>query len=475
MKLKAGLSLFLIVVMLALPVLSACSGVSFKIDFIVDGEIYDSLDTNGSEVIKLPANPTKEGYDFAGWYWDDITFTRPFTANSLLEAPLTGDMKVYAKMVEVGSQAVTPVPGTAYKLFVDQENTGVRYYLNGKTDSYYLACNADIDASVNVYVENAELQGKYHLFAVVEGVRQYINIINNAGYYNAVYNNAPITAYSYDAQLETLVATVDGNKLVLAINTAVNYSRVGVRYINESNFLTHFAVSSNPDSVIPDTVAIEADIANVQSGALGLYKTTGTVIAVNAQSFLIDDGTGKILVYKGLSWVADVEVGDVVSLQGKTTIYSLGKQFGTDTEYTVTGTANVERGEPKAVTDNEINAYAYKTEIIPEYIKLVGVVELSGTYYNLNLGAGVITGSVVYPTAEDKALLTSLAGKTVEVIGYATSVTGGGQYLSIIAVSITESNATVNPDPTPNPNQPQNPVPEVLDTPEKIVNLLTVL
>ncbi len=45
--------------------------VDFKLNFIVAGEVYDTISTNGKEAIKLPDNPTKEGYIFDGWYWDN--------------------------------------------------------------------------------------------------------------------------------------------------------------------------------------------------------------------------------------------------------------------------------------------------------------------------------------------------------------------------------------------------------------------
>ncbi len=77
--------------------LASCGSVEFKVNFIVDGENYAIINTNGGETIKMPDNPTKEGYTFDGWYWDKDTWQKPFTANSLLDAPLSSDMSVYAK------------------------------------------------------------------------------------------------------------------------------------------------------------------------------------------------------------------------------------------------------------------------------------------------------------------------------------------------------------------------------------------
>ncbi len=78
-------------------VLSSCGGVEFEINFVVDDEVYASINTNGNETVEIPENPTKEGYTFDGWYWDKDSWQRPFTANSLLDEPLSSDMNVYAK------------------------------------------------------------------------------------------------------------------------------------------------------------------------------------------------------------------------------------------------------------------------------------------------------------------------------------------------------------------------------------------
>ena len=88
----------LVLVLILAVFFSACaSQVQFKLNFVVDEDIYATIDTTGQEMIKLPENPAKEGYVFDGWYWDNGTWQKPFTANSLLDAPLSSDMSVYAK------------------------------------------------------------------------------------------------------------------------------------------------------------------------------------------------------------------------------------------------------------------------------------------------------------------------------------------------------------------------------------------
>lgn len=77
--------------------LVSCKMVTFKVDFVVDGTVYSTINTRGQEIIKLPADPEKEGYVFDGWYWDESTWEKPFTAYSLMDSPLSNNVSVYAK------------------------------------------------------------------------------------------------------------------------------------------------------------------------------------------------------------------------------------------------------------------------------------------------------------------------------------------------------------------------------------------
>ena len=96
MKKLTILSLLIIAIVLTLG-LASCGDVEFEVKFIVDGEVYESVTTKGNEKISIPENPSKEGYIFDGWYWDNEIWEKPFTANSLLDAPLSSDMNVYCK------------------------------------------------------------------------------------------------------------------------------------------------------------------------------------------------------------------------------------------------------------------------------------------------------------------------------------------------------------------------------------------
>ena len=123
MKTRAFYKILLAVLLCAalVAVFAACDKkqVNFQLKFVVDGEVYATVDTAGSEAISLPQNPTKEGEVFDGWYWDKDTWQKPFTANSLLDTPLSSDMNVYAKWsepehvhTEVTDAAVAPTDTT---------------------------------------------------------------------------------------------------------------------------------------------------------------------------------------------------------------------------------------------------------------------------------------------------------------------------------------------------------------------------
>ena len=109
---KKIVSFTLVGIMLILTLfVASCGGdakVEFKVNFVVDGEIYSTISTSGEEVIAIPQNPSKDGYTFDGWFWDEGQWQRPFTANSLLNEPLSSDMSVYAKWTEINVEPEQP-------------------------------------------------------------------------------------------------------------------------------------------------------------------------------------------------------------------------------------------------------------------------------------------------------------------------------------------------------------------------------
>lgn len=100
MKRKTLFGVLVLVMLAAIAVFgfTACSTrvKNVHLNFIVDGQTISTIETSGKEVVAIPNNPEKEGYTFDGWYWDKGAWQQPFTANSLLNAPISSDMSVYA-------------------------------------------------------------------------------------------------------------------------------------------------------------------------------------------------------------------------------------------------------------------------------------------------------------------------------------------------------------------------------------------
>ena len=70
----------------------------YKLDFIVDGEVYHSRTTNGASRINPPIDPEKTGFVFDGWYFDE-EFTEKYTADYMITNPIKKDTKLYAKWI----------------------------------------------------------------------------------------------------------------------------------------------------------------------------------------------------------------------------------------------------------------------------------------------------------------------------------------------------------------------------------------
>ena len=101
MKKISRILFFIIILVFAIIGLCSCGEediIEFDITFESNGgSDVAPIKTTGNATLSIPQNPTKDGYIFDGWYWDNGTFNRKFTANSLLDEPIESDMTVYAK------------------------------------------------------------------------------------------------------------------------------------------------------------------------------------------------------------------------------------------------------------------------------------------------------------------------------------------------------------------------------------------
>lgn len=93
-KLKQKLTLGLSLTMLASFMLTSCGNISMKkITFYVDDNIVETIESNGNETIELPEAPSKEGYYFVGWYYDN----QEFSGDEFQDTKLTENINIYAQ------------------------------------------------------------------------------------------------------------------------------------------------------------------------------------------------------------------------------------------------------------------------------------------------------------------------------------------------------------------------------------------
>ena len=82
--------------MVLLVVCSAGCITDMTVNFYVDDKLYYQMGVDGTNSLSFPPNPTKEGYSFAGWYFDKGVWDKQVTFTSLLDMPLAGEVAVYA-------------------------------------------------------------------------------------------------------------------------------------------------------------------------------------------------------------------------------------------------------------------------------------------------------------------------------------------------------------------------------------------
>ena len=208
--------------------------------------------------------------------------------------------------------------------------------------------------------------------------------------------------------------------------------------------MTVFDITYIEETTVADILAGDADTE---------YVIKGTVYCFNAQSFVIGDGTGYILVYMGADWTVDVEIGDIVTVTGITSIYGNAIQFRKGSTYEKQASESVEYPDTVDKTAEELDAYSELGRVIPEYATVVGTLEFDGTYYNLTVDGASVSVSLTYITEAGAKVLEPFIGKTIRVGGYITGITAS-KYIQLMVYGFDEIE-TEDPTPDPEPDEPE--------------------
>ena len=318
---------------------SACSKVEFKVNFVVDGAVYATLNTNGEEIIKMPENPTKDDYDFDGWYWDKDTWQTPFTANSLLDAPLSSDMNVYCKWkpktvhvsgislnksevslhvdeTEILTATITPANATDTSVLWESSNATIATVTGGKITALRVG-SATITATANdggqiasceVYVTPISVESvslNYTQLSMLYGESKTLTasvVPQNATETGVIWQssnasvvaveNGKLTATGYGSAVIT-VTTVDGGKTatcaVEVIDDTITFKTLQVAADGE----TVYGKVSNATT----TFSFLKEIEEHGNATYQVYKeiTCETLLASKSISLNVGDNTVYIL------------------------------------------------------------------------------------------------------------------------------------------------------------------------------------
>ena len=168
----------------------------------------------------------------------------------------------------------------------------------------------------------------------------------------------------------------------------------------------------------------------------------GYISAVSSYGPILTDNGGSVLLYKTTGY----EIGDEVTVSGTISSYNCGFQIGTSgISIEKTGTTEVKYPAPfeitGAVADELLTSRT--TDDYAQFVKIVGTVAISGSYYNFNLdGATTAVGSFYGLTDAQKAKLVD--GEKTTIYGYFVSISKSGgapKFVNFVTTHINETPA----------------------------------
>ena len=298
-------------------------------------------------------------------------------------------------------------------------------------------------ASVTDFLALEESGAYYMLTGTVSGMA-------GAGEYGNIYlNDEASSIYVYGLlsgykgekkQFPALVEATglkDGDTLTI-IGKRTSYN--GTAQVGSAFYFSHEAGEGGGEEPEPETPVVT--ISEITEA--GTYKVEGaTVLAEYARGYLLGDSTGKMLAYLGTDHGFDFVAGDVITIEGTTSIYAGFAQFTAGSTLTKTGTIEVNHGEAEVLDAAAMDAYVAAPAI--KYVSYTGALAVSGNYFNVNVeGTETAIGSIQYPI--DAEALKAFDGKNITVTGYAIGVSGD-KYVNTMVLNVVEATEGGNDEP----------------------------
>ena len=344
-------------------------------------------------------------------------------AKGILVSDGTGSILVYPNKVpnySVGDSVIVTGTTSSYGGLLQYPNTST-ITRSGKSESYKYPKAEEMDAATlnswmkSPVVKYAKVSGKLSITTNSKGTTYYNVEIEGVNGQGSI--SYPMTGI-VDPALNGKDVDINGY-LIGVTGSSTKYANIMMTSICEKG-----GTMLTPIGVL---AASEA----------GEHKAEGVVIAKYARGFLISDGTGKMLVYNSKGY--DVEEGDVVAVDGKTSLYSGLMQFNSPKVTKLERTAKVSQPVAQELTAADFTSYV--TAPYYAYVTYTGKLSITtndkgATYYNIAIDGTSAQGSISFPLTG--VVSPDLNGKTVTVTGYAFGQSSG-RYLNTMIATIAEA------------------------------------
>ena len=320
----------------------------------------------------------------------------------------------------------------------------------GKKTGYFKSAVLGVsgDKYINFYAVAWKGKSATLYFRVDGGAAQTLELTANDGATSNLPYNALAFADTdhYSVKLEGLTATstiefaTDSSFTVVENDASGRAIVCGVKLTDEP-INGEGGGNEEPENPIEGSVTIAEAIAAADNTAIVIENAT--VIGVYSRGVLVEDTTGKLLVYVGSA--VDAKVGDVVKVEGAMATYGGLRQVGTPT---VTVTGSTSYTYPTATVMDGAAMDAYLSNPVIQYVEYTGTLAISGYYYNVTVdGAATAVGSLAYVI--EGTVDASLDGQKILVKGWTIGFSGG-KYVNTMITSVTAADGgTTEPEPTP--------------------------
>lgn len=188
----------------------------------------------------------------------EVVFVATATVGTATE---TKEFTVVVKKSDVNPsgkswQVVTELQtGVAYKLGLFQTGITKNLYFKGAMSGYYFATVEEAEAGVDVFLEKVE-EG-YRMYFLLDGVKQYIEVIISGTHINVVFTPTPTTYFVYNEEYNTMTITLTDSR-VCYLGTYGTFNTISASTIDKitssTSYVSHLYEykEATPSKVIVD-------------------------------------------------------------------------------------------------------------------------------------------------------------------------------------------------------------------------------